>query len=114
MKHDQNPARVSQHSEPAAGPPIPTAMQHLPVAVDRRNAAAEGQEMPGKGQLSQILKLNYILTFSPALAQDVIPVSELQCVWICSGLHFSMPLCNPFQCLGYPVQFLCCMFSLVQ
>lgn len=48
MKHEQNPACVSQHSERAAGSPVPTAVQHLPVAVDRWNTAAQGQEMPGK------------------------------------------------------------------
>lgn len=74
----------------AVGAPVPTAAQHLPVPVDRWNAAAEGQEMPGKDQLSQILKLNYTLTFSPALAQDVIPVSKPQWVWICSCFHFSL------------------------
>lgn len=96
LRHEQNPACVPQCSEPAVGAPVLTAVQPLPMAVGRWNAAAEGQEMPGKGQLSQILKLNYTLTFLPALAQNVIPVSETQWVWICSSLHFSMPLCSPF------------------
>lgn len=67
MRHEQNPACVPQHSEPAVGAPVPTAVQHLPVG--RWNTAAEGQEMPRKGQLSQILQLNYTLNFSPAQAQ---------------------------------------------